>query len=98
MAQPGTTGDARTNVRLNVVVAIMGDFGRQTPVNKNTSHAGSLSASVIGKYVKTGTTGRVNAQGLLTSAPSVREMWSYLADVLKAPTNPFGTNPHKLVL
>lgn len=83
---------------LNVVVAIMGDFGRQAPINKSTAHAGSLTASVIGKYVKTGTTGKVNAQGLLTNAPGVREMWSYLADVLKAPTNPFGTNPHKLVL
>jgi len=83
---------------LNVVVAIMGDFGRQVPINKSTAHAGSLTASVIGKYVKMGTTGKVNAQGLLTNAPGVREMWSYLADVLKAPTNPFGSNPHKLVL
>jgi uncharacterized protein (DUF1501 family) len=85
----------------NVVVSIHGDFARSLP---GSDHAGSLSGTVWGKYVKVGTTGHVtvpnNASGpnLPSGSPAVPQFFSYLAAVAKSPTNPFGTNPHALVL
>ena len=35
---------------------------------------------------------------LPTTTPGVPGFWSYLASVMQAPTNPFGVNPHALVL
>ncbi|MFZ5470843.1 MAG: hypothetical protein ACOZIN_15565, partial [Myxococcota bacterium] len=80
----------------NVVVAILGDFARSLP---GSDHASSLSATVIGKYVRVGTTGRVAANVTLpTGSPAVAPFWAYLGKVLKTPTEPFGANPHALVL
>ncbi len=80
----------------NVVVAIFGDFARSLP---GSDHASALSGTVIGKYVRVGTTGKMAANvSLPTGTPSVGGFWAYLAAVLKSPTNPFGANPHDLVL
>lgn len=80
----------------NVVTAIFGDFSRSLP---GSDHQRNLTATVIGKYVKGGTTGRVAANVSLPSGtPSVGGFWSYLAAVARAPQNPFGANPHALVL
>jgi hypothetical protein len=80
----------------NVVVAIFGDFARSLP---GSDHQPNCAVSVMGKYVKTGTTGRVDRTvNMPSGTPDIPQMWAYLAAVLKAPTNPFGNNPHALVL
>ncbi|MDB4938454.1 MAG: hypothetical protein JWP87_5426 [Labilithrix sp.] len=79
----------------NVVVCLFGDFSRDLP---NSGHQPNMSATVIGKYVKPGTTGRTDAKvGLAAGTPSVAGMWAYLAAVTKAPGAPFGANPHGLL-
>ncbi|MBE2251652.1 MAG: DUF1501 domain-containing protein [Myxococcus sp.] len=76
----------------NVVVAIMGDFARSLP---GSDHASALSATVIGKYVKVGTTGKMSDRvQLAAGTPSAPGLWSYLGRVLNAPTPMFGANPH----
>ncbi len=80
----------------NVVVAIFGDFARSLP---GSDHASSLSATVIGKYVKVGTTGKMSASVTQPSGtPSIPGLWSYLAAVTKAPSSPFGANQHPSLL
>jgi hypothetical protein len=80
----------------NVTTAIFGDFARSLP---GSDHASVLSATVFGKKVQVGTTGKVTSTvGFGTATPGVPGFWSYLAAVAKAPTNPFGANPHPLVL
>jgi hypothetical protein len=80
----------------NVVTVIMGDFSRSLP---GSNHQANLTATVIGKYVKLGTTGRVNADvGLPGGSPGIQGLWAYLAAVLGATGQPFGANPHNLVL
>lgn len=94
----------------NVVIAFIADFGRTNGATdssdeSNNGHSPILSASVMGKYVKTGTTGRCYEAGYVDerfiggqSPGGIPQLWSYLAQVLKAPTNPFGSNSHNLVL
>jgi hypothetical protein len=80
----------------NVAVAIMGDFARSLP---SSDHQPNCAVTVMGKYVKTGNTGKVdNDVNMVAGTPDIPQMWAYLAAVLKAPTNPFGANPHALVL
>jgi hypothetical protein len=80
----------------NVTVCIFGDFARSLP---GSDHARCVSATVIGKKVRVGTTGRVSsAVGLPQGSASVPQLWSYLAAVSKAPTNPFGANPHSALV
>lgn len=79
----------------NVAVMIYGDFARSLP---GSDHASALSATVIGKYVKVGTTGKVAANVTLPAgSPSVPGLWSYLATILKTPGAPFGANQHASV-
>ena len=81
---------------MNVSVMLHGDFARSLP---GSDHAPALSALVIGSNVKVGTTGRVTSDVTLPGNPGAsREMWAYLAALAKVPQNPFGTNPHGLVL
>lgn len=76
----------------NVVAVILGDFARSLP---KSDHQPNVSATVIGKYVKQGTTGRVNAKvSLPAGTPGPAGLWSYVATVAKSPSNPFGKNPH----
>ncbi|HTL37391.1 MAG TPA: DUF1501 domain-containing protein [Kofleriaceae bacterium] len=80
----------------NVVTAIVGDFSRSLP---GSNHQANLTATVIGKYVKAGTTGRVTADVALPGGtPGIQGLWAYIAAALKCPTQPFGANPHGLVL
>lgn len=80
----------------NVVTVIMGDFSRSLP---GSDHQANLTATVIGKYVKLGTTGRVSANvGLPAGTPGIDGFWAYLAAVTGAAGAPFGANPHNLVL
>jgi hypothetical protein len=80
----------------NVVTVIMGDFSRSLP---GSNHQANLTATVIGKYVKLGTTGRVTADvGLPQGSPSIQGLWAYIAAVAGTADKPFGTNPHNLVL
>lgn len=80
----------------NVVTVIMGDFSRSLP---GSDHQSNLTATVIGKYVKLGTTGRVNAAvGLPNGSPGIEPFWAYLGAVAGASGSPFGNNPHNLVL
>ncbi len=80
----------------NVVTVIMGDFSRSLP---GSNHQANLTATVLGKYVKLGTTGRVNADvALPAGTPGIDGFWAYLAAVLGASGKPFGNNPHNLVL
>ncbi len=85
------------NPTQNVVLCVMGDFGRDT--TPLTGHTIDLSAAVFGRFVKVGSTGRVVSNGYQKNpGPGVAQLWSYLASACKAPTNPFGANPHPLVL
>ena len=80
----------------NVVTCIMGDFARSLP---NSDHQPNLTATVIGKHVKVGTTGRVGADvGLPVGTPTVDGLYAYLAALLKCPTRPFGSNPHTSII
>jgi hypothetical protein len=80
----------------NVVTVIIGDFSRSLP---GSNHQSNLTATVIGKYVKLGTTGRVDSDvGLPSGTPGIQGLWAYLAAVLGAADQPFGANPHNLVL
>ena len=81
----------------NVVTMIFGDFARSLP---GSDHQPNVTATVMGKYVKGGTTGMTDGNvGLAAGTPSVPGLWSYLAAVAKTPgANPFGANPHNLVL
>jgi hypothetical protein len=80
----------------NVAVALVGDFARSLP---GSDHASALSATVIGKLVKPGSTGRMNENvELPTGTPSAEGFWAYLATILRVPTPVFGTNPHRDVV
>jgi len=80
----------------NVTVMIHGDFARSLP---GSDHASCLSALVIGPHVKVGTTGKVSADVRLDpNTGGSREMWAYLAAVAQVAQNPFGNNPHALVV
>ena len=76
----------------NVVVAIFGDFSRSLP---GSDHQPNLTAVVVGRHVKVGSTGRVDANVRLPAGtPGIRGFWSYLAAAAKAPGAPFGANAH----
>jgi len=91
MVNPAGAGAANRNV----VVVIMGDFARSLP---GSDHAPLLSTTVIGKYVKSGSSGKVQVQNSILrmpeGTPSINQFWAYLAAVTKAPNAPFGANPH----
>ncbi|MBK7857104.1 MAG: hypothetical protein IPJ65_00510 [Archangiaceae bacterium] len=57
-----------------------------------------MTATVIGKNVKVGTTGRVAANvSLAAGTPSIQQFWAYLAAVTGAANQPFGANPHTAI-
>ena len=81
---------------MNVSVILHGDFARSLP---SSDHAPALSALVVGPNVKVGTTGKVSANVTLPAGTGAsKEMWSYMAALTKCAQNPFGANPHELVL
>jgi hypothetical protein len=75
----------------NVVVCIVAEFARRP----DSSHDTVLSATVMGKYVKTGTTGKVDKQVQLpTGTPAGPGLWSYLSAVTKTAGSAFGKTEH----
>jgi len=80
------------DTRRNVNVVIMGDFSRSLP---GSDHAAGVSATVIGKNVRVGTTGRVDGDvRLAAGTPQGIGLWAYLARLTNLPFQPFGSNPH----
>lgn len=80
----------------NVVVCVFGDFARSLP---GSDHQPNCAVTVMGKYVKGGSTGNVDKTvNMKPGTPDIPGMWAYLNEVLKSPTKPFGANPHALVL
>lgn len=80
------------DARRNVNVVIMGDFSRSLP---GSDHAAGVSATVIGKNVRVGTTGRVNNEvSLSAGTPQGLGLWAYLARLTNVTYQPFGSNPH----
>jgi len=85
---------------LNVTTLLYGDFARiggNTPTA--SEHASGLSATVFGKYVRAGTTGRfdpgMNAlYKLPMGTPGYAGLWAYLTELARAPNRPWGANPH----
>lgn len=83
---------------LDVTVALVSEFNRSLP---GSDHATILSAPLIGRSLARGTTGRLldDARTLLPAgAPNHLGMWSLLAELGGAASNPFGPNPHKLLV
>lgn len=79
-----------------VTVAILGEFARSLP---GSDHQANLSVTVTGPKVRVGTTGRTNNDVQLPAGtPNVPGLWSYFAEAVKAESNPFGPNPHNLIL
>ena len=79
----------------NVVTVILGDFARSLP---GSDHQPNLTATVIGKYVRQGTTGRCDANvGLPQGTPSIGGLWAFVAAAARAPAA-FGANPHASLL
>ncbi len=80
-----------------VTVAIFGDFARSLP---GSDHASCLAATVIGQRVRLGTTGNVDSQVGMATAPGTAGFWSLLAAAggVTAAANPFGANPHAALL
>lgn len=81
----------------NVVTLVAGEFARTVP---SAGHAGFSTPTVFGKYVRQGTTGRPvdlgrGQLGLPSgTTPGNEQLWSLIAALARAPTNPFGPNPH----
>ena len=80
------------DTRRNVNVVILGDFSRSLP---GSDHAAGVSATVIGKNVRVGTTGRVTSEvSLSAGTPQGLGLWAYLARLTNVTYQPFGSNPH----
>jgi hypothetical protein len=79
----------------NVVTVVMGDFSRSIP---GSNHQANLTATVIGKHVKLGTTGKVNRDvALPVGTPGIKGLWAYIAAAAQSPEAPFRANPHPLI-
>jgi hypothetical protein len=75
----------------NVVIVLVGEFSRTTGAS---DHEPGGTATVIGKYVKTGTAGPQTDTGAPPAgSPPPAGLWAYLASVLKIADHPFGANP-----
>jgi hypothetical protein len=76
----------------NVVIALVGEFSRTIG---ESDHEPGGTATVIGKYVKTGTAAPQTATGAPPpNSPPVAGLWAYLATVLRLREHPFGANPN----
>jgi hypothetical protein len=79
----------------NVVVCISGELVRLT----NGDHGDGTVAVLFGKYVKRGISFGVNAQSRFAQGtPGVKAFWAAAAAALRVPGQPFGANPHPVIL
>jgi len=76
----------------NVVTMLVGEWSRTQP---ESDHEPGGTATVIGKYVKTGTAGPQNTDGSPpANAPPPEALWAYAAAALGLVKRPFGSNPN----
>ena len=76
----------------NVVTMLVGEWSRTQP---ESDHEPGGTATVIGKYVKTGTAAPQNADGSPpANAPPAEALWAYAAAALRLGSTPFGRNPN----
>jgi hypothetical protein len=76
----------------NVVIALVGEFSRTVGAS---DHEPGGTATVIGKYVKTGTAAPQTETGAPPpGSPPVAGLWAFLATALAITDHPFGTNPN----
>ncbi len=76
----------------NVVTVLVGEFSR--PVRQSDPGPGG-TATVFGKYVRTGSAGRQTPDGAPPAgAPSPEGLWAHAAAALRLATAPFGPNPN----
>ncbi|MFC4763482.1 hypothetical protein [Dyella koreensis] len=81
----------------NVVTLLTGEFSRTLP---GSDHAKGGTATVIGKYVKTGSAGRQQPDGSPPEDAATPDgLWAYVAAALRLGERaPFGANPHPELL
>jgi hypothetical protein len=85
-----------TKQERNVVVAILGDFARSLP---SSDHASALSATIIGKRVRVGSTGRMTGDvSLPEGTPGVGGFWSCVAAAMGLPSTILGPNQHPAIV
>jgi hypothetical protein len=76
----------------NVVTLLAGEFSRTVP---KSDHEPGGTATLIGRYVRTGTAGPQNPDGSPPlDAPPPDAVWAYAAAALNLRGSPFGRNPH----
>jgi hypothetical protein len=76
----------------NVVIALVGEFSRTIGAS---DHEPGGTATIIGKYIKTGTAGPQTETGAPPpGTPPVAGLWAYLAAAMRVADHPFGANPN----